>query len=87
MPIGSTVTAARGGIVVYLVEHFSDTDTEAGKENLVIVMHSDSTFGRYLHLTKNGALVDIDQIVTQGDTIALSGSSGAEGSPLHCISM
>lgn len=83
MPISSTVTAARGGRVVYLVEHFFDTDTEAGKENLVIVMHSDSTFGRYLHLTKNGALVDIGQVVTQGDTIALSGSSGAEGSPLH----
>jgi len=83
MPIGSTVTAARGGRVVYLVEHFSDDDTESGKENMVIVMHSDSTFGRYLHLTKNGALVDIGQMVTHGDTIALGGHSGAGGSPLH----
>ncbi|MBI3585813.1 MAG: M23 family metallopeptidase [Ignavibacteriales bacterium] len=84
MPIGSTITAARSGRVIYLAEHFSDNDKESGKENILIVMHSDSSFGRYVHLTQNGALVDIGQIVTQGETIALSGNSGQSFAPhLH----
>lgn len=84
MPIGTIITAARSGRVVFTRENFSDSETEFGRENLVIIMHSDSTFGRYVHLTKNGALVNIDQFVQQGDTIALSGGSGQTMNPhLH----
>lgn len=84
MPIGTIITAARGGRVVYIREGFLDSDTEFGKENLVIVRHTDNTFGRYVHLTNNGALVNVDQIVNAGDTIALSGGSGQNFAPhLH----
>jgi murein DD-endopeptidase MepM/ murein hydrolase activator NlpD len=84
MTIGTIVTAARSGQVVYILESFPDDDQTDGHENTVIVMHSDSTYARYVHLTFNGALVRINQKVVRGDTIGLSGSSGTNGGPhLH----
>jgi murein DD-endopeptidase MepM/ murein hydrolase activator NlpD len=84
MSIGTLVTAARSGRVVYVLESYTDDDQTAGHENVVIVMHDDSTYARYVHLTLNGALVQVNQTVTPGDTIGLSGSSGTDGGPhLH----
>jgi murein DD-endopeptidase MepM/ murein hydrolase activator NlpD len=84
MTRGTLVTAARSGRVVYIVEGFSDNDQLPGDENVVIVMHEDSTYGRYAHLTLNGALVVGNQILMPGDTVGLSGSSGTNGGPhLH----
>lgn len=84
MPIGTLVTAARSGRIVYILESYSDNDQIEGHENVVIVMHEDSTYARYVHLTFNGALVDMNQMVIPGDTIGLSGSSGANAAPhLH----
>ena len=83
MPIGTLITAARAGRVVYLVENFPD-EYAIGNENVVIVMHEDSTFARYSHLTTNGALVTLNQSVIAGDTIGLSGNSGQSSHPhLH----
>ena len=84
MSIGTTVTAARKGRVVYIVENNSDNDQTPGHENIVIVMHEDSTYARYAHLTTNGALVAINQLLMPGDTLGLSGNSGSSGAPhLH----
>jgi len=84
MTIGTLVTAARSGRVIYIHESYSDYDQIAGHENVVIIMHEDTTYARYVHLTQNGALVQINQIVVPGDTIGLSGNSGSSGSPhLH----
>ena len=84
MSIGTLVTAARSGRVVYIVESYSDVDQIGGHENVVIIMHEDSTYARYVHLTRNGALVQINQMVVPGDTVGLSGNSGSSGSPhLH----
>ena len=84
MPIGTTVTAARKGRVVYIVENNSDNDQTPGHENIVIVMHEDSTYARYAHLTTNGALVQSNQLLMPGDTLGLSGNSGSSGAPhLH----
>ncbi len=83
-PIGTIVTAARSGRVVRVVENNPDNDLVAGHENVVIVMHEDSTYARYVHLTTNGALVELDQLVVPGDTIGLSGCSGLSDHPhLH----
>jgi murein DD-endopeptidase MepM/ murein hydrolase activator NlpD len=83
-PIGTIVTAARGGRVVYVVENYSNNDHAIGQENVVIIMHEDSTYARYVHLTTNGAIVERDQLVMPGDTIALSGNSGDSNHPhLH----
>jgi murein DD-endopeptidase MepM/ murein hydrolase activator NlpD len=84
MPIGTLITAARSGHVVYILESYSDYDQTAGHENVVIVFHEDSTYARYVHLTTDGALVKIGQAVMPGDTIGLSGNSGSGGPPhLH----
>lgn len=84
MPIGTVVTAARAGRVVYLVESYSDSDGTPGHENVVIVMHGDSTYARYVHLTTNGGLVKENQLLMPGDTVGLSGNSGSTYLPhLH----
>ncbi|MDP1675408.1 MAG: M23 family metallopeptidase [Bacteroidota bacterium] len=84
MPIGTLITAARSGNVVYILESYSDNDQTAGHENVVIVMHEDSTYARYVHLTTEGALVTRGQTVIPGDTIGSSGNSGSSGAPhLH----
>ncbi len=84
MPIGTEVTAARAGTVVAIEEGFSDDDHQDYHENWVMVEHADGTIGRYIHLTRNGALVEIGQTVAQGEVIGLSGNSGASSRPhLH----
>lgn len=84
MPIRTLVTAARKGRVVYIVENYPNGDLTAGHENIVIVMHDDSTYARYVHLTTNGALVAMNQLVMPGDTVGLSGNSGESNHPhLH----
>jgi murein DD-endopeptidase MepM/ murein hydrolase activator NlpD len=84
MPIGTPVTAARAGVVVYVAEGFPDGVLRAGSENVVIVRHEDGTCARYVHLTTNGALVEPEQAVKAGDPIGLSGNSGESNHPhLH----
>ncbi len=84
MPIGTIVTAARSGRVIYILESYSDDDQMGGHENVVIIMHEDSTYARYVHLTRNGARVQVNQMVVPGDTVGFSGNSGSSGSPhLH----
>jgi murein DD-endopeptidase MepM/ murein hydrolase activator NlpD len=84
MSIGTIITAARTGRVVYVVESNSDSDQTPGHENVVIVLHEDATYARYVHLNYNGALVHVNQKVEPGDTLGLSGSSGTNGGPhLH----
>jgi len=84
MSIGTNITAARSGHVVYILESYLDDDRTPDHENVVIVMHEDSSYARYAHLTTNGALVIMGQTVVPGDTIGLSGNSGSSGAPhLH----
>ena len=84
MPIGSPVLAAQAGIVVAVEEQYVDNTRTPGEENFVIIQHADSSFGRYYHLTKNGAFVAVGDPIKQGQTIAISGNSGATaGAHLH----
>ena len=84
MPMRSTITAARAGQVIFVEANHSDQDYGTENANVVIVQHEDGTYGRYVHITKDGVLVEIGQRVTQGDPIGLSGSSGDPGNPhLH----
>jgi murein DD-endopeptidase MepM/ murein hydrolase activator NlpD len=84
MPIGTTVTAARTGRVVYVEQRYADDDRTSGHENVVIVLHQDSTYSRYVHLTRNGALVEAGRELSAGDTVGLSGNSGSTAAPhLH----
>jgi murein DD-endopeptidase MepM/ murein hydrolase activator NlpD len=90
MPVGSPVCAARSGLVVAVKQ---DSDKQGvGPEfskfgNFVVVRHDDGTFGQYLHLQQNGALVEVGQHVTTGQLIAHSGHTGNSTTPhLHfCV--
>lgn len=84
MPIGTIVTAARAGIVSLVIEHFADGNGVSGEANLIRVKHGDGTFADYVHLTQDGALLDVGASVARGDAIALSGNTGGSTGPhLH----
>jgi murein DD-endopeptidase MepM/ murein hydrolase activator NlpD len=83
-PIGSAVTAVRAGHVVATEGRYRDGNRTPGQENFVVVRHSDGSFGRYYHLTEDGALVAVGAAVAQRDTIGRSGNTGASAGPhLH----
>lgn len=79
MPIGTTIVASDSGIVVGVEESFLDFNGSAHQLNYVFIQHSDMTIARYYHLTTDGALVDLNDEVIQGQEIALSGGSGNPG--------
>ena len=87
MPVGTTVCAAREGVVVG-VRQDSDVGgpypTFRNCGNYVIIRHRDGTYAEYLHLKKDGALVALGATVQAGQPIALSGATGFTSGPhLH----
>lgn len=86
MPIGTILTAARGGTVSAVEQQFPDGTRNPDHNNYVIITHDDGTHGRYFHVAQNGSLVAVDQDVDQGDPIAFSGDSGESTEPhLHFV--
>jgi murein DD-endopeptidase MepM/ murein hydrolase activator NlpD len=84
MEIGTPVHAARAGIVVHVEQSNADSTRKPGEENVIVVRHTDGTYGRYYHLTHNGAKVAVGDEVKQNQLIGLSGDSGASAGPhLH----
>lgn len=83
MPIGTQITAAREGTVVFVEKRGIDYNEP---NNLVVVDHGDGTYAQYMHLTANGALVSVGETVARGDTLGLSGATGLAGYPhLHYV--
>jgi murein DD-endopeptidase MepM/ murein hydrolase activator NlpD len=78
MPIGSIVTAARGGVVIYTrdIERDDGPHDANAPPNLVFVQHNDSSMDVYSHLMHDGVRVSVRQVVKAGDTLALSGNTG-----------
>jgi hypothetical protein len=75
IPIGDPVVAAREGIVRQIREDSRD-DGQGTDHNHVMVQHADGTVGFYAHLQQNGVLVEVGDLVEQGQTIATAGHSG-----------
>ncbi len=83
MPIGTTVTAARAGVVAEIRMKFRDGQPGEGESNWIKIRHADGAIAAYSHLTENGALVGIGEHVAQGQPIGLSGNSGNTGGLPH----
>lgn len=83
MEIGDFVLAARGGTVVFVEERGTDGNYP---NNLIVIRHIDGTYGQYMHLTFEGAIVERGQTVAQGDLIGYSGATGFADKPhLHFV--
>ncbi len=88
MPVGTSVLAARSGVVVDLREdqpsHLPDDPVMEGPANFVMLDHGDGLLTRYVHLDEMGVLVEIGDAVVLGQVIAVSGNSGLSFEPhLH----
>jgi murein DD-endopeptidase MepM/ murein hydrolase activator NlpD len=83
MPINTNIIAARHGRVVEM--KMDEDNGSAASENYMDVLHVDGSTGHYVHLQKNGNLVNVGDVVSQGQAIAKSGSSGTDDPHLHFI--
>jgi murein DD-endopeptidase MepM/ murein hydrolase activator NlpD len=87
MRIGSEVHAARAGIVIAVVQRFTENcwrDECRQMANYVLIYHNDGTIADYSHLQYNGARVAIGDSVQKGQLIAFSGNTGyTRGPHLH----
>ena len=79
MPIGTTVTAARAGVVAEIRMKFRNGQSGEGESNWVKIRHADGTIAAYSHLTESGALVRIGDSVVAGQPVGLSGNTGNTG--------
>jgi murein DD-endopeptidase MepM/ murein hydrolase activator NlpD len=83
LPVGTTVVAARDGMVARVVDGHTESGPQQGmaaRTNAVIVIHSDGTFATYAHLDK-GIPVTVGQRVEAGAVLGRSGASGQVHQP------
>lgn len=89
MPVGSLISAARGGRVGNVVDKYSEGGNDASlksKTNRILICHDDGTVAAYAHLKKDGAFVEIGDRVYAGQVIGFSGNTGYSTFPhLHFV--
>lgn len=89
MPIGTVITAIRGGIVVDVVQENNkscDKKECVKYNNFITIYHKDGTFAEYTHIRKNGSNVKVGDVVKQGQIIGFSGNVGwSTGPHLHLV--
>lgn len=89
MPEETPILAARGGVVVEVVDSFSKsglTEDMKNQGNFVRIRHDDGSRALYYHIAHNGAKVKVGQTVKEGERIALSGNTGFSATPhLHFV--
>jgi murein DD-endopeptidase MepM/ murein hydrolase activator NlpD len=87
VPEGTIVCAAREGRVVGVKQDSNIGGPDRSFRpyaNYIIVKHEDGTFAEYVHLQKDGAMVQLGDRVTVGQPIGLSGQTGFASKPhLH----
>lgn len=80
------VVAAAPGIVIDVFDGYNNDQNCSciGNNNVVTILHADSSVSIYYHIKDNSALVNENDIVWQGQPIATVGSSGCSSNPhLH----
>ncbi len=89
MPEGTTVLAASDGIVVETIDGYSEgglNDRLRERVNRVVIDHGGARFSMYDHLQRHSVLVHVGQLVTRGQPIGRSGSTGYSAGPhLHFV--
>ncbi|AFG38839.1 M23 family metallopeptidase [Spirochaeta africana] len=84
---GDPVHAARSGLVVEIKQDSSiggPSPRYTEHANFILIQHDDGSFGNYVHLQYDGALVTVGDRVQAGDLIGLSGNTGRSSGPhLH----
>ncbi len=89
MKRGTTIYAARGGMVVRVKEDGRKGGLNKKYRpdgNVIIIQHADGSRAGYWHLQFNSAFVNVGDTVTQGQLIGLSGKTGYTLFPhLHFI--
>jgi len=83
MPMGAQITAARGGRIVEVIEHFRDGDLRRGHNNRVLIRHDDGTVAWYAHLQQDSVCVSVGDEVVAGQAIARCGNTGNTGDLPH----
>lgn len=84
LPVGDVVIAARSGQVAAIREHFrDDLDINRGQSNYVVIDHSDGTRAYYGHFMQNGVVVEVGELVAQGQQIGIAGNTGYTGPTPH----
>lgn len=83
LPVDAKVIATRSGKVFNVIDKNPNYIANLSTTNFILIQHSDKTLARYIHLTQDGALVEIGDEVSQGDIIGISGSSGVSLPHLH----
>ncbi len=90
MPIGTTILAARGGVVMDVEDDFKRAGTNkkefVDKANHVRILHDDGTMALYAHLDLASVSVRPGAKVRAGQIIARSGNTGFSTGPhLHFV--
>lgn len=87
MDIGQTICAIRDGKVIRIKENFNEGGKEKkykNKANFIVIAHNDGTFSQYVHLKKDGVIVQEGENVKKGQAIGFSGNTGMSTEPhLH----
>jgi murein DD-endopeptidase MepM/ murein hydrolase activator NlpD len=87
MNVGQEICAIRDGLVITLKENsnIGGNDQKYTKDgNYLMIAHKDGTYSQYVHLQKNGVLVEKGDSVQKGQVIAYSGNTGFSSEPhLH----
>ena len=90
MPVGTQITAARGGIVMDVEEDFNRAGTNkeefVDKANHLRILHEDGTMALYAHLDLASVSVARGAKIKAGQPIARSGNTGFTTGPhLHFV--
>ncbi|MEW8038118.1 MAG: peptidoglycan DD-metalloendopeptidase family protein [Candidatus Thiodiazotropha sp.] len=89
LPIGTDLVAAREGVVISVKDDYhmsGKNDYFLDKANYVKILHADGTYATYAHILMGSASVEPGEVVSEGQKIARSGSSGySRGPHVHFV--
>ena len=88
LDVGEPVFAARGGLVIKVIDWFTKQGGKAliNAANKILILHDDGTIAAYVHLQYKSSLVKEGERVQQGQKIGFSGVTGfTRGPHLHFV--